>query len=88
MWCMLGGGINTMIIKDRIELRRKISAIIWGCDTRDASYIASKIVDLLEKEELTDWCATDVNLTYVQQFQLRMVNASVAGENIRNEILL
>lgn len=40
-----------MIIKDRVELRRKISAIIWGRDLRDAAFIAEEIVKLLEQEE-------------------------------------
>jgi len=40
-----------MNIEDRKELRRKIAAIIWGTDQRDASIIAEKIVELLEKDD-------------------------------------
>jgi hypothetical protein len=39
-----------MRFKDRKELRRKISAIIWGTDTRDAAIIAENIVQFLESQ--------------------------------------
>jgi hypothetical protein len=35
-------------------LRREISAIIWGTDQRDASFVADKIVDLLIEKGMID----------------------------------
>lgn len=39
---------------DRTELRRKISAIVWGTDQRDSAYIAENIVQLLEDEGILE----------------------------------